>query len=325
MPSLTEVRSFNSSFALPTTSTPVAVLVGGSGGIGSAIAERLSDYAKGNIHIAILARNREDSLDVLKRCTAPSSSDVTALREFIPCDYSLVSSTDSATKSVVDLLRDHKIPHIDYLVFSSNHVSLENKRNDTEEGKDYQLRIRYYHRFQITYALLSNGLLGSDSRVLTILGAQKKGVKVEVPGADKKDDFEFRTSKVGSFGKLGPVVASVYTDAGFKELSTHFPSVGFTHINPGFVYTGLIKGLLDNLRKKFIVGPLLYLLANGLVSLVTIQPEESAEYMIYALFNGKGGFYRRDKTGGGLPAVENEGVDEKKFYEHSVNVTKVDG
>ncbi|KAG7094574.1 hypothetical protein E1B28_005401 [Marasmius oreades] len=323
MPALTETKSFNSSFSFPTSGIPIAVLVGGSGGIGAAIAERLSYYAKGNIHIVILARNKEESFKVLERCIPPPSGSGDVLREFVLCDYSLVSSTDSAIKSVSDLLtaNDHKI---DYLVFSSNYVSLENKRNDTEEGHDYQLRIRYYHRFQMTYALLSKGLLGPDSRVLTILGAQKKGIKVDVPGTDR-DDFEFRSSEVGSFGKLGPVVASAYTDVGFKQLSAHFPKVGITHINPGFVYTGMIKGILDDLRKKPFIGPLIYLLAKGVVSLVTIQPEESAEYMIYALFNGKAGFYRRDKTGGELSTVENEGLDSEKFYQHSMKVTKVDG
>ncbi|KAL0059115.1 hypothetical protein AAF712_014186 [Marasmius tenuissimus] len=343
MPSLAHIKASNASFTLPST-TPVAVLVGGSGGIGAAVAEALARYANGNVHIIIVARNEEASRKVLQTCVGPLSSESSTpvIREFVECDYSLVESTRSAVQAVAGLLKDRASTGIiDYLVFSSNFVSLENKRNDTEEGHDYQLRVRYYHRFQMTCALAGLGLLGDGSRVLTILGAGKKGVKVEVKG----EDFEFRESEVGS-GKLGAVVSTVYTDIGFKvsrfflvssfrmltsygvkEFATRNPTIGVTHMHPGFVRTGLITNILDGIRKKAIVGPLLYFLANAVVAGVTIQPEESAEYMIYALFNGKGGdgtFYRRDRVGDDIKEVVNhEGVDPEKLYEHSLKVTEV--
>ncbi|KAL0574370.1 hypothetical protein V5O48_007593, partial [Marasmius crinis-equi] len=273
MPSLAQTKAFNASYTLPST-TPIAVLVGGSGGIGASVAEALARYTNGNIHIIIVARNEEASRKVLQACVGPlSPSSSAVIREFVSCDYSLVQSTKAAVQSIADLLKD-RASTIDYLVFSSNFASLENKRNDTEEGHDYQLRVRYYHRFQMTYALAALGLLGEGSRVLTILGAGKKGMKVEVKG----DDFEFRESEVGS-GKLGPAVSTPYTDVGFKELASRYPNVGITHMHPGFVRTGMITDILAGLRKKFIVGPLLYFLANVVVAGVTIQPEESAEYM----------------------------------------------
>ncbi|KAK1220128.1 hypothetical protein PQX77_017118 [Marasmius sp. AFHP31] len=324
MPSLAQAKAFNASFTLPST-TPVAVLVGGSSGIGAAVAEALARYANGNIHIVIVARNEEASRKVLQACVGPLSSEssTSVIRDFVECDYSLVESTRSAVQAVAGLLKDRASTGIiEYLVFSSNFVSLENKRNDTEEGHDYQLRVRYYHRFQMTNALARLGLLGDGSRVLTILGAGKKGVKVDVKG----EDFEFRESEVGS-GKLGPIVSTVYTDIGFKEFATRNPTIGVTHIHPGFVRTGLITNILDSMRKKAIVGPLLYFLANAVVAGVTIQPEESAEYMTYALFNGKGGigkFYRRDRVGDEIKEVVNhEGVDPEKLYEHSLEVTEV--
>ncbi|KAK7062754.1 hypothetical protein VNI00_000243 [Paramarasmius palmivorus] len=316
MPSLAQARTSNETFDL--SFTPVAVFVGGTGGIGASMAQALSRYTKGNIHIIIAGRNQPAGQSVLDSLVKPVEGNV--LREFVSCDYSLVKSVHGACEAITNLLKSHfndnddNRPRINFLVFSANYVSLANKKNDTAEGLDLQLMIRYYHRFQITCELLP--LLhnaGRNARVMTILGA---GGTCKVP----VEDFGFRESPVGS-GKQGPAVTTVYNDVGFEEISSRNPELGITHIHPGFVRTGMINGILNNFKRWCLLPfyPLLNLVVYGL----TKTPEESAEYMIYALFNGTEGFYRRNHVGEDLGKMDH-GVDKKKFYEHSVKVTNVE-
>ena len=83
----------------------------------------------------------------------------------------------------------------------------------------------------------------------------------------------------------------------------------------------MINGILNNFKRWYLLPfyPLLNLVVYGL----TKTPEESAEYMIYALFNGTEGFYRINHVGEDLGKMDH-GVDKKKFYEHSVKVTNVE-
>ncbi|ESK92763.1 NAD(P)-binding protein [Moniliophthora roreri MCA 2997] len=318
MPSLADTRTFNASFDL--SHVPVAVFVGGTAGIGASMARALSLYTHGSIHIIIAGRNESAGRDVLGSLTNPTKGGV--LREFVFCDYSLLKSVHGACEAITSLLTNHfsgsqnnEPPRINFLTFSANYASLANKRNDTAEGLDLQLMIRYYHRFQMTCELLP--LLhnaGTAARVMSILGA---GGSCKVP----HDDYGFRESLVGS-GKQGPSVTTVYTDVGFEEISARNPSIGITHIHPGFVRTSMVNGILDNFKRWYLLP--LYPLLSLVVWSLTKTPEDSAEYMIYALLNGKEGFFRRNAMGEDLGKVDH-GVDKNKFYEHSVEVVRVNG
>lgn len=74
---------------------------------------------------------------------------------------------------------------------------------------------------------------------------------------------------------------------------------------------------------------MLLLLLSPLIALynflLTVSAEECAEYMLYALFKGKKGWYRRDNMGNEL-GFENYTVsdtDKEAVWKHSLSVTDV--
>ncbi|KAE9401932.1 hypothetical protein BT96DRAFT_974536 [Gymnopus androsaceus JB14] len=147
MPSLLEARSSNVSYR--PSYIPVAVFVGGTGGIGASAAGLLAKYTEGNIHVIIAGRNRADGAQVLESLVnslsyhdseANGQSNRELLRKFVFCDASSITCSF-----------------------------------DTVDGLDLRLMMRYYHRFKMAYELMP--LLrkardeGQDAKFLSILAS----------------------------------------------------------------------------------------------------------------------------------------------------------
>lgn len=142
MISISEARSINASFS-PAYPLPVAIFVGGTSGIGEAMARHFARFTKGNAHIIIIGRNKTAAEETIASFPTPSESEGRqALHEFVYCDATLMKNIDATTK---DLLA--RIPKINFLILSPGYLSARG-RDETEEGIDKSMALRYYARFK---------------------------------------------------------------------------------------------------------------------------------------------------------------------------------
>ena len=93
--------------------------------------------------------------------------------------------------------------------------------------------------------------------------------------------------------------------------------MAFTHAAPGAVRTSLAMPSQPIWRP---FGMLMY----GLMYPFSVSPDECAEFMLYALFDGENGVYRRGSKGEDIGKTRYFGSEEarKKLWDHTVEATK---
>jgi NAD(P)-dependent dehydrogenase (short-subunit alcohol dehydrogenase family) len=144
MPSLSVARSVTASFA--PSYVPVAVFVGGTSGIGRAMAENLARYTKGNAHIILVGRNRNAAESIIHSFPKPNS--VETSHEFIECDATSMKNVDGVTKNLLA-----RLGKINFLILSPGFLSAAG-RDETEEGMDKRLALNYYARWKFIRDLM---------------------------------------------------------------------------------------------------------------------------------------------------------------------------
>ena len=94
--------------------------------------------------------------------------------------------------------------------------------------------------------------------------------------------------------------------------------MAFTHAYPGVVRTGLLKPSNPALRP---FTPVL----SGLLYPFSVPQEVCAEHMLWALFDGENGMFRRGSKGEDIGKERYFGSEEerKKLWEHTVEAVKV--
>ncbi|ESK87582.1 hypothetical protein Moror_1985 [Moniliophthora roreri MCA 2997] len=320
MSSLSQAKSFNARIGSQFNYTPIAVFVGGTSGIGQHTAEALAQYTNGNVHIIIIARNGDSAkriLDSMVRPLDPSKQNV--VREFIQCDVALMKNVSAAVRELERLLVQKLVgnnpPRINFLFMSAGYGSLRNRRNDTEEGIDHQLALRYYHRFKFimeTLPLLRAARdAGEDAKVLSVLGA---GVRWPcIP----KEDFGYKENKNGP-GFRAASVSAVYNDLAIEGFAKREPGIAFTHMNPWFVRT-------PQFNEAMFFSHWFLKWLNPLLSFIwlffSMAVEDSAEYFLRALFVGEAGAHWRNNYGKEI-GLHEHGVDKDRFWKHSLEETR---
>lgn len=315
MPSLTAVKASNATFA--PSYLPVAIFVGGTSGIGQAIARRFAYYTHGNAHIIIVGRNRRAAEYTITYFPTPTSPD--AHHEFVLCDVSLMKNVQACISSIVSRL--HKV---NFLVITAGGFDFKG-RQETSEGIDYKLALNYYARWKFTHDLMP--LLEKakdaeeDAKVLTTLAA---GLGGEVDPNDFGLRKRYSASQARSVSPtyldlmfevsiVRPVIVICTQRLHIQSFSKQVPGVALTHIFPGLVRTPLLKFSHWALRPlNPLVGAILYP--------VSVSPEECAEYMLYALLEGTSGAYRRDNHGDDIGKLKWHGTDEERklLWDHTV-------
>ncbi|KAK0439609.1 hypothetical protein EV421DRAFT_2084484 [Armillaria borealis] len=305
MPDLATAKESNSKFS--PSYIPVAVVVGGNSGIGEAIVKAIARYTGGKVHLIIISRNRiaaENILTSLPTATAEDGKPV--LREFMFCDAELMENIKT---TAADL--SARLTKINFLVLSAGYADLWSGRQETTEGIDKLLGLRYYSRFKYIYELLpllrNAKEAGEDASVLSVL-ASGMGRAIDVNDLGLKHSYQAYKAML---------VSGSYNDIMVEEFAKRNPDISFTHIYPGLVNTPGTRPTHWALR---LFSPLISLL----VWLAAISPEESAEYMLFALFDGEKGFFHRSSKGDdlgmkGYPFTEEE---KKAVWDHSVAVTR---
>ncbi|KAJ2968568.1 hypothetical protein NUW54_g13177 [Trametes sanguinea] len=148
---------------------------------------------------------------------------------------------------------------------------------------------------------------GEDAKVMSVLAAGHGGPV-------NLDDLALK--KNYSALKAG-LASPTYTDLMMESLAEQNPGLSFVHIFPGIVRTPLLKLTHPVLR---CLNPLL----SALLYPVSYSPEDSAEYMLYALLHSGEGFTRRNSQGDDIGKTRYYGSEEerKRVWEHTAEEIK---
>ncbi|KAK2462591.1 hypothetical protein APHAL10511_005324 [Amanita phalloides] len=300
MPSIGATLSVNSRYK--PSYLPVAIITGGTSGIGEHMAQAIARHTGGNAHIIIIGRNEAAANEVLASLPKPSGSSAHPgwKHEFIRCDVELMKNVKATCKALCS-----RLSRVNFLVLSAGYINFKG-REDTEEGLDKKMAVRYYARWAFTKGLLP--LLrnakdaGEKASVMTILGAGwSPPIDMDDLAMDKYSGFK------------ASVHTLTYNDLMVMEFARREPDIAFTHIYPGVVRTNAFHWSLRLLMVA--LTPLTWLLIQ--------TPENCAEYMFYGLLEGRKGPNFRNEKADDIGFVNYHGSEasQLKLWEHTMKAT----
>ncbi|KAF8173159.1 hypothetical protein K438DRAFT_1546090, partial [Mycena galopus ATCC 62051] len=281
MPSLAIVEASNAAFA--PSYIPVAVVIGGTSGVGQAMAEALAQQTNGRAHIIILGRNATAAAEILASFPKPSDgAEEGWAHEFVQCDAASMASVRVVCEALLARLK-----RINFLVITAGGPAANSltEADVTPEGLNAHLAMRYFMRYLFTKELLpllvTAKELGQPAHVMTVLGAGF--------------GMPMRTTDLGLHEAR--TIKSLVTGVGYNDgLVAHFaalhPTLAFTHISPGQVLTA--GG--SHISLGWLFAPLAWLLGY-FKRAISLTQDERAKYMLYALLDPERGLFIRGDHG----------------------------
>ncbi|KAF8680540.1 KR domain [Rhizoctonia solani] len=258
MPSLSVVRAAN--LASVPRYRPTALFLGGTSGVGQAVAEALAQVTNGNSHIVLCGRNKSAADKIIEGLPQTSNSKY----EFEQCDATLMSNVRSTTSSLAG-----RLTKLNYLVLSPGFLTLKG-RDETSEGMDKKLALNYYARWRFVYDLMplleKAKAQGEEARVLTVLAAGTNG-KLDESNLDLKKGYGLKAAADN---------ATAMNDYMVEDFAAQHPNMAFIHAYPGIVRTPLLTDFHWSIK-----------ILMPLVHLISVSPAECAQWMLYALFDPK--------------------------------------
>lgn len=295
MPSLPNVKASNASYA--PSYIPTAVFIGGTSGIGQAMAELFAKQTNGRANIILIGRNKAPAEKIIASFPSPPDG---VKHEFVECD---ASELEKVHKTSQELLQ--RLDKINILVLCATKLLFS--AVETPEGLESSMVTRYYSRAKFATELLpllkNAQAKGEDARVLTILGAAM-GRQVDLT------DLGVKKWKINRMA----FHTGTFNDIMVKVLSDENPEIAFIHAYPGVVDTPgfnslWITRLLHPILKFFIT-----------------SSADCAENMMYALLNpdfAKGGYWL-SKQADTLTLGENVNDEvTKAVWDHTIEVAKL--
>lgn len=189
MPSLQASRDANSKFKPPYI--PVAVFVGGTSGCGEAMVKALASHTGGRVHLIIVGRNQAAAEKAFASMPRPEDEGgKPVLREFLSCDAALMRNVQATCKEIGSL-----VDHINLLSLSAGYMSSDARRDETDEGIDKLLSMRYYHRFKFILELLPllerASAAGQIAHAMTMLTISWTNFKLDLDDLDMRKNYSF--------------------------------------------------------------------------------------------------------------------------------------
>ncbi|KAK7687270.1 hypothetical protein QCA50_009775 [Cerrena zonata] len=303
MSALRTAVSANSSFS--PSYLPVAIFVGGTGGIGQGTAEAFARHTKGNAHIIIVGRNRVAAETIISKFPTPTAEG--AKHEFVYCDLTLMKNIENTTKSLLE-----RLPRVNFLVLSTASVT-KIGREETEEGIDKKLATFYYGRFKFINDMLPalrNAVARDEVASVYCIAAAGRGKTIDWDDLGLKKTYRFVSVRQQ---------VPRYLDIITQEFSIQNPAISFIHAWPGTVRTNLGHSIESTpLRLTF---KLMMLLAYP----VSMSYAQSGEYMLHGMLSAskQAGWSRIDEDGKNMTKNEYIASEEerKKLWEHTVEET----
>ncbi|CAE6416158.1 hypothetical protein ACGC1H_007207 [Rhizoctonia solani] len=295
MPSLSVVRAAN--LAAVPKYRPTALFLGGTSGVGQAVAEALAQATKGNSHIVLCGRNKAAADKIFEGF--PKSSD--SKYEFEQCDATLMSNVRNTTSSLVG-----RLPKLNYLVLSPGFLTLKG-RDETPEGLDKKLALNYYARWKFVYDLMplleKAKAQGEEARVLTVLAAGTNG-KLDENDLDLKKGYGLKAAGDN---------ATAMNDYMVEDFAAQHPDMAFIHAYPGIVRTPMLVGFHWSIN-----------LLMPFIRFVSVSPAECAQWMLYALLDpkfAKGPFFINNNAEDVGPNKHSTPALRKLVWEHTLKRT----
>ncbi|KAJ7634468.1 hypothetical protein FB45DRAFT_908982 [Roridomyces roridus] len=288
-PTLAVAEAANAIFS--TNYIPVAVFVGGTSGVGQAMAEAFARQTKGFAHIIIIGRSAAAAERILADFPKPGPLKTSSgwAHEFVQCDATSIKSVRVACGAL-----RARLGRINFLVISAGGPMANSMvlSQQIPEGLDESLAMRYFMRYtflkELVPLLESARKEGQHAHFMTIQGA---GFGASIPTQDlglqeaKKHAWNF-TKGMTPVGSL----FFAYNDGLVAYFAAEHPNIAFTHISPGQVRT--VGGAISTMGWLF--APLKWLF-NTLKAIMGTSQDESAQYMLYALLDSsaeRGVFFR---------------------------------
>ncbi|KAJ7103702.1 hypothetical protein C8R43DRAFT_229885 [Mycena crocata] len=321
MPTLAVAEASNSTFC--PTYIPVAVIVGGTSGVGQGMAEAFARQTNGRAHIIILGQNAVAAEKIIAGFPKPTDADGWA-HEFLRCDASSMASV----RVVCAGLRA-RLEKINFLVITAAGPAANSMTEcgETAEGLDNHLVMRYFARYLFTKELLP--LLvraqeqGQHAHMMTVLGAGfgAKIAKDDLGLADaRRRTIKMLRGTMLSFAALKGMIRGVaYNDGLVAYFAAQNPQLAFTHIHPGQVNTQTASAALD---LGWLLAPLAWL-ATRLKSYLAVSQDECAQYMLHALLEPERGLFIRGDHGDVISAhVFSDESPKRPFSDNSPTAHK---
>ncbi|KAJ7464976.1 hypothetical protein B0H11DRAFT_2284920 [Mycena galericulata] len=291
MPTLAVAEASNAAFS--PNYIPVAIVVGGTSGVGHAMAEALAHQTRGRAHIIIIGRNARTAEKILASFPKPEESDFGWAHEFVQCDGESMASVRAVCAEL-----SARLTRINFLVITAGGPAANSltASRETPEGLDAHLAMRYFMRYIFTKSLLPLLVrareMGQHAHVMTVLGA---GFGITIPKTDLgNDDARRRSIKllqgvIPSFAAAKGLTRGVtYNDGLVAYFAAQHPDLAFTHIAPGQVLTP--GG--SHVELGWLFAPLAWVL--GFVKrALSVTQAECAQYMLYALLTVERGLFIR--------------------------------
>ncbi|KAI1622614.1 hypothetical protein EDD37DRAFT_635466 [Exophiala viscosa] len=267
MVAVKDIKLNNESIKTP-SSNPVAVFVGGTGGIGRSALQALLKYTSSpTVYLVGRDPSRlEKQISELK--TLNTSATIIPI---IANDLTLVREAQKAADEIAS-----KASRVDYLIMSAGFLNFNSAPDYTAEGLDKITAIRYHARMAFLVKLLPLLRQSSAPRVISVLAGGGEG-------ALDLNDLGMTSAKNYSFVAAGGQAASMTTL--FFEQTSKQPenkNIVFIHIFPGIVKTQLRieAGWIATLLYTWI---LQYFLMN----IIGYSSEEAGERVLFAATNDR--------------------------------------
>ncbi|KAG6916247.1 hypothetical protein DXG01_007744 [Tephrocybe rancida] len=307
MVALNDAKAVNATFS--PSYVPTAIFIGGTSGIGQAMALHLARTTKGACNIVLIGRNRPAAESTLASFPSPpAGSKVT--REFMECDARLMKNVHST----IEGLRE-RFTKVNFIVLTTGFLRMTGGRVETAEGIDEKLALMYYARWAFVNGLA--GLLekakdsGEEAKVMSVAAGGS-------PLAEPADLDDLGMVKRYS-GIKSMKVAPTYNDLMFEKFSSIYPKITFIHSFPGVVLTPLF---FTTSFPFTLLNPLIY----ALLWPFAISAETCAEYMWCALHSTGPGFHRTGERAQDQGMVNYMGSAEARegLWKHTIAITDLE-
>ncbi|KII89069.1 hypothetical protein PLICRDRAFT_175304 [Plicaturopsis crispa FD-325 SS-3] len=255
-------------------SSKIAVVVGGTQGIGAGVAVR---FAAAGASVYIVGRNAKLGDAVVQQMKAVGSS--SSRYEFVQADLSLVAGIREAVQQLQERAGSHRI---DYLVQTQGGPP-NGKYNITSEGHEARFVVQCLSHFGIAYLLAKSGALNES--VVNIYGPSGGTGKAAAAPPPDLDDLELAQAK--EEGKYGIMTCGArdghVLDAVTAQFGTEFPKLRAYHIFPGLVPTSAFS----NQGFPFVVVLILNILLPVLSRIIGNTTTSYADIPVYLAANPK--------------------------------------